>query len=121
MLGVLQKRSSPSKGAPDRRGSERFPIVRDVCYRVLDGRRASEVGTGQTIDISSTGVLFWAQKAVMPGKQLELSISWPVRLDGECSLKLVVWGRVVRCHETLAAIEIEKSGFHTQGTGALKL
>jgi hypothetical protein len=121
MLGVLQKRSSPSKGAPDRRGSERFPIVRDVCYRVLDRRRASEVGTGKTVNISSTGVLFSASKPVMLGKRLELSISWPVRLDGECRLKLVVRGRVVRCEGTLVAIEMEKSEFHTQGTGALKL
>jgi hypothetical protein len=121
MLGVWQKWWSTPREAVERRASDRFPIVRGVRYKVLGSKSASEVGAGQTINISSTGVLFSASKPVMLGETLELSISWPVRLNGQCRLKLVVWGKVVWCHETLVAIEIKKSEFHTQGTGALKL
>src|SRR5580704_13015680 len=42
----------------DRRHSDRFPIEREVRYRVLNKRSSEEIGDGKTINISSSGVLF---------------------------------------------------------------
>jgi hypothetical protein len=81
-------------------------------------QNGAKVCGGKTVNISSTGVLFWAQEPVKRGKRLGLSISWPAQLDGECELKLVVTGRVVRCEGALVAIEIERYEFRTQGSGA---
>jgi hypothetical protein len=115
--------SSMSAETFDRRGSERFPIVRDVRYRALNRNSDSAGGTGKTVNMSSTGVLFSTQDHPMyAGKRLELSISWPARLDRKCGLKLVVRGRVVRCKGALAAIAAEKHEFRTVGSkGGLEL
>ncbi len=119
MLGSLQKAFAESRGDPDRRGNDRFPIVREVRYKIMNPRGTVEIGTGQTINISSAGVLFNAQTPLTPGKRLELSISWPAQLDGKCGLKLIARGRVIRCHGTEVAIEIDNYEFRTAGSGAL--
>jgi len=46
---------------------------------------------------------------------MELSISWPVRLDGKCGLKLVACGRIAGCEGTSVALRIEKYEFRTTG------
>jgi PilZ domain len=115
MLGALQQFSVISRGAPDRRANDRFPIIREVRYKVINSKGTVEVGTGETINISSTGVLFKAQAPLPPGKRLEISISWPAQLDGKCGLKLVARGRILRCHGTTIALEIDKYEFRTAG------
>jgi hypothetical protein len=115
MLGALQQFSATSRGAPDRRANDRFPIVREVRYKVMNSKGTVEIGTGQTVNISSTGVLFTAQAPLPPGKRLEVSISWPAQLDGKCGLKLVARGRIVRCNGTTVALEIDKYEFRTAG------
>jgi hypothetical protein len=105
----------------DRRATKRFPIERPVSYKFARGRTWSEATLGKTLNISSTGILFSGQYPVIPGKRLELSVSWPVRLDGKCSLKLVIRGHVVRCVGTEVAAKIEKYEFHTQSAKALRI
>jgi hypothetical protein len=115
---VFPARSSTASrpnGESDRRGADRFPIEREVKYRVLSKRSGNEEGTGKTINISSNGVLFTTDKILLPGKRLELSISWPAQLDNKCSLKLVARGRVARLEQGRAAIEIQQYEFRTAG------
>jgi hypothetical protein len=98
----------------DRRAADRFPIEREVRYKILNRKNADEVGFGKTINMSSNGVLFSTDQHLLPGKRLELSISWPAQLDSKISLKLVARGRVVRSEEGRAAIEIHQYEFRTQ-------
>lgn len=86
-------------------------------YRVLSKRSGNEEGTGKTVNISSNGVLFTTDKILLPGKRLELSISWPAQLDNKCHLKLVARGRVARLEQGRAAIEIQQYEFRTAGKG----
>jgi hypothetical protein len=79
----------------DRRHSDRFPIEREVRFRVLNKRGGEETGDGKTLNISSSGVLFTSEHMLLPGRRLELSISWPVQLNNQVALKLVARGRVV--------------------------
>ena len=102
-------------GSVERRSSDRFPIEREVRYKVLSKRTNQEEGTGKTINISSNGVLFTTDQILLPGKRLELSISWPAQLDNKCQLKLVARGRVARLEQGRAAIEIQQYEFRTQG------
>lgn len=104
-----------TKRPDDRRRSGRFPIEREVRYKVLSKKSADEVGAGQTVNISSSGVLFKADAFLVPGKRVELSISWPAQLNNKANLKLVARGRVVRCEEGCAAIEIQQYEFRTAG------
>ena len=107
--GVKQERDRS-----DRRASDRCPIEREVRYKILNRKNADEVGFGKTINMSSNGVLFSTDQHLLPGKRLELSISWPAQLDSKISLKLVARGRVVRAEEGRAAIEIHQYEFRTQ-------
>jgi c-di-GMP-binding flagellar brake protein YcgR len=102
----------------DRRQSDRFSIAREVRYRVLNKRSGEEVGEGKTVNISSSGVLFTTEQMLLPGRRLELSISWPAQLNNKCALKLVARGRVIRFEEGLAAIEIQQYEFKTQSMPA---
>jgi hypothetical protein len=104
-----------TNGSGERRSSDRFPIEREVRYKVLSKRTGQEEGTGRTINISSNGVLFTTDQILLPGKRLELSISWPAQLDNKCQLKLVARGRVARLEQGRAAIEIQQYEFRTQG------
>ena len=98
----------------DRRAADRFPIEREVRYKVLS-RKDNAVGHGRTVNMSSNGVLFTTDEFLVPGKRLELSISWPAQLNSTVSLRLVARGRVVRCEQGMAAIEIQQYEFRTQG------
>jgi len=103
-------------GHEDRRGSDRFPIEREVRYRVLSKRNAEEAGTGRTLNMSSSGVLFTTEHEMLLGKRIEVSISWPAQLSDSCGLKLVATGRVVRTQKGTAALEIQQHEFRTQRT-----
>jgi hypothetical protein len=101
----------------DRRASDRYPIDREVRFKVMNRKNEDETGTGRTINMSSNGVLFTTDQYLIPGRRLELSISWPAQLNSKVSLKLVARGRVVRCEEGRAAIEIHQYEFRTHASG----
>jgi len=103
----------------ERRSADRFPIEREVRYKILNKRNSQEEGIGKTINISSAGVLFTTDQILLPGKRLELSISWPAQLDNKCQLKLVARGRVARLEQGRAAIEIQQYEFRTQAAKGL--
>ena len=107
--------NAETKRAEDRRRSERFPIEREVRYKVLGKKSLGELGAGQTVNISSSGVLFKGEPFLLPGKRVELSISWPAQLNKKANLKLVARGRVVRYEGGCAAIEIQQYEFRTAG------
>ncbi len=108
--------NSNDNAQADRRHSDRFPIEREVRYRVLNKRSNEEVGDGKTINISSSGVLFTAAHMLLPGRRMELAISWPAQLNNKTALKLVARGRVVRFEGGRAAIEIQQYEFRTQSS-----
>jgi hypothetical protein len=114
-LETIMATSASFSGFPsERRAADRFPISREVQYKILSKRGGSEAGGGQTVNISSNGVLFTTSHYLVPGRRLELSISWPAQLNDKCQLKLVARGRVVRCEEGMAAMEIQQYEFRTR-------
>ena len=99
----------------ERRAADRFPIEREVRYKVLSKKSADEAGTGRTINMSSTGIMFTSEHMLLPGRRLELAISWPAQLNNQTPLKLVARGRVIRYEGGQAAIEIQQYEFRTSG------
>jgi hypothetical protein len=97
----------------DRRSKHRFTLQRELRFKVLENDRIVEMGTAQTIDISSGGVAFEAG-SLKNGALVELSISWPVLLDETCLMRLIVFGRVVRAGKRSAACTIDRYEFRTQ-------
>jgi len=103
----------------ERRKSSRFPIERELRYKTLSQRAEALNGTGKTLNISSSGVLFTAAHDFALGTRLEVSISWPAQLNERCLLNLVARGRVARKEEGQVALQIQQYEFHTQSLGAV--
>jgi hypothetical protein len=104
------------KSPSERRRSERFSIEREVRFRLFKQRKTHAAWNGKTINISSSGVLFTSDAVPRLGENLELSISWPVRLDNKSPLKLVVRGNVVRVEPGRAAMKVQHHEFHIQSS-----
>lgn len=103
-----------AKTSNDRRSADRFPIERELRYRVLSKKNGEETGIGKTVNISSNGVLFATERMLLPGRRLEIAINWPAQLNDRCALKLVARGKIVRFEQGRAAMEIQQYEFRTQ-------
>ncbi len=74
-----------------------------------------ETGTGTTVDLSSTGILFESENQLPPDGAVELSIAWPILLDGSLPMQLMVCGRIARVSGRKVAIAITQYEFRTAG------
>jgi PilZ domain len=101
------------KKTTERRNKMRFPMNREVRYKLLEDERIMAVGLGTTTDMSSGGVAFHSDVDLPMGSYIELSISWPVLLDNTCPMRLIVFGRVLRGSGTKVC-SVEKWEFRTQ-------
>jgi len=99
----------------ERRQTSRYPVREDLTYKVLHSKYESISGAGATLNISSNGILFTTEEMLPVGRTVELSMNWPVRLDGTCALKFVAIGRVVRAEADQAVVRIERYQFKTRG------
>jgi len=104
--------------APERRKKYRFPMSREMRYKVLEDDAIVDAGTGMTVDMGSGGIAFQPSRLLRPGAFVELSISWPVLLDDACPMRLIVFGRVLRSSVRHTACTVDKYEFRTQGRAA---
>jgi hypothetical protein len=100
--------------AADRRKKARFPINRDLRYKVLEGDTLVSSGLGTTLDMASAGIAFLTEGQIAAGSFIELSISWPVLLENSCPMRLIVFGRLVRSSGRKAVCTVDKYEFRTQ-------
>jgi hypothetical protein len=101
----------------DRRICNRLPIEREVRYKVFGAKRTiRHAGSGKTLNMSSSGVLFTTESGLPKGARAEIAVSWPAQLNGAIALKLVAIGVLVRSEERQAAISIESYEFKTRGS-----
>ena len=103
-----------SKDAFERRSKSRFPLRLGVRYRILSGG-PSLIGEGQTVNMSSRGLLIAADEAkVNAGARLQLTVDWPSLLHGITPLQLIVSCRVTRCMPEEFAVELDQYQFKTK-------
>lgn len=95
-------------------------MERDVKFKVINRKTGEETGVGKTINMSSNGVLFETEQNILPGRRVEMTISWPAQLNNTCPLKLVARGRIVRVENGRAAVEIQQYEFRTQGKSTVQ-
>ena len=103
----------PNSGV-ERRTRARFPLVRELRYRPAN-RRGEPACQGQTINISSSGTLFTIVEDLAPGMKVELSISWPLKLNDAISMNLVAGATIVRVEGRKAAARFETHEFKLAG------
>jgi hypothetical protein len=102
-------------GVAERRRTIRFPVSEELKYRVLH-KSVPISGAGKALNICSGGLLFTTEEKLPIGRQVEISLNWPARLDGTCPLKFVASGRVVRAETCQAAVRIERYEFRTRSS-----
>ena len=93
----------------------RFPVAQELSFRVLDRKEGSRTGRGKTVDLSSQAVRFTSDQPPALDSLVELSIDWPVLLEGRCLLKLVVLGTVTRLEYQTAVVSVRATQFRTRG------
>lgn len=111
----MQNESFLRSSERERRGKRRFQIEQEVRYKMLYGQRIAETGNGKTVNISSGGIWFSTESMLTTGMPVEVSMTWPVLLNDNCPMKLMIYGCVVRSNERGAAVAIERYEFRTQG------
>jgi len=99
----------------NRRAHRRYPILLQLQYKLMAPTGVQHVGVGQTINVSSHGVLCDVNKELPKNSRIELSIQWPYLLHGTCPLNLVVQGRIVRTGSHSVAVQAEAIEFRTAG------
>jgi hypothetical protein len=122
ILGVVERPSErqvrlPKNARAEGRASTRFPMTLEVRYTVPGHRRPAGTGSGRSIDLSSSGMTFTADRPLRTGQRLEVSIDWPVLLGGFVKLQLMMLGVVVRTDGTITALEIRRHEFRTRRVG----
>jgi len=98
----------------ERRRKYRFPIEREVRYKMTDDGAVVATGSGRTINMGSGGIAFTAEQQLTPGAYVELSVSWPALLGDNCPMRLIAFGRILRCTGVKAVCSIDKYEFRTQ-------
>jgi hypothetical protein len=104
--------------AGDRRSDRRYNLELELRWKLIRRRRVLDSGVGRTIDLSSGGILFESGRHMPPGLNVELSITWPVRLHDMAPMQLFVYGRIVRAQKGSAAIRMVQHEFRTAGIPA---
>ena len=102
--------------AGERRHGRRYDIELEVRWKLIRQRKVMEAGVGQTVDLSSSGILFEASRTLPAGLNVELSISWPVLLHNVAPLQLVVRGRIMRSDGRRVALRMTQHEFRTMAS-----
>lgn len=110
----LPTHNHESDARGERREKFRFPMQRELRYKLVKDGAVLESGIGETLNIGSGGVSFTVERNLAAGSFIQLSISWPVLLDKSCPMRLIIFGRVLRSAQGACACTIDKYEFRTQ-------
>src|SRR5579859_73114 len=85
----------PRLAQPERRRSSRYPLTAQAeC--ILPGNRIQ----AKIRDIGSGGVFLQTEANLRVGQSIQVLIDWPVLLNRQCPLRLVIFGKVLRSDES---------------------
>ncbi len=101
----------------ERRAKSRYPLKLNVRYQTL-GMAGPVAGTGETTNVSSSGVFVTSSTSIREGTRVRVVIEWPSLLNGTTPLQLITIGTVVWCRDSGFAIAFEGYQFRTAGRRA---
>ena len=96
----------------ERRVKSRYPLELNVRYQTM-GAAGPGAGVGQTLNISSSGMLLACASNIPEGTRLKLFVEWPSLLNGTTPLQLITVGTVVRCTQIGISIAFDSYQFRT--------
>jgi len=100
--------------ANEKRLKRRFPLRRELHYKIIQWGWLIATGTGLTSDISSSGIRFTTEGNLPVNGIVEIAVSWPATRQNACPLQLVVNGQIGRREGTSVVCTIERFEFRTQ-------
>ena len=92
-----------------------FPLVLPLKYKTTSRRAKAISGTGSTVLLSSTDIVFNADQPLGSGVRCEISIAWPVRLEINIGLQLVLQSVITRSEGQVVMARVSKYEFWTRG------
>ena len=96
----------------ERRVKSRYPLELNVRYQTM-GAAGPGAGVGQTLNISSSGMLLACASNIPEGTRLKLYVEWPSLLNGTTPLQLITVGTVTRCTQIGISVEFDSYQFKT--------
>jgi hypothetical protein len=96
----------------ERRIKSRYPLHLNVRYQTL-GTATRVADVGETVNLSSSGVLIAGSGPIGEGERVRAVIEWPSLLNGTIPLQLITIGIVVRRQGARLAIAFEGYQFRT--------
>jgi hypothetical protein len=94
-----------------------FPLVLPLKYKVISPKAEAMSGTGSTLVLSSTDIVFNADQSLGSGVRCEISIAWPVLLETVIGLQLVLQSVITRSVGQVVMARVSKYEFRTRGRG----
>lgn len=85
------------------------------CRRIETRFGVDRVLVGESLNISSKNLLFSTTESFPVGQAVEASIDWPIRLNEQIPLTLVVEGAVVGSANNHTTMRIDRYQFRTRG------
>jgi len=106
----------PRLAQPERRRSSRYPLAAQAeC--ILPGNRMQ----ARVQNLSSGGVFLKTEANLRMGQSIQVLIDWPVLLDRQCPLRLVIFGKVLRSDKSGSAVKLVQYEFRIRPKGAVRL
>src|ERR1700723_911083 len=105
----------------ERRVKSRYPLELNARFQTM-GAAGPGAGVGQTLNISSSGMLLACASNIPEGTRLKLYVEWPSLLNGTTPLQLITVGTVVRCTQIGISVVFDSYQFRTMSrAGSLKV
>jgi len=113
-LTNLPALSQRFRAASGRRVRTRYELHRELRFSY---RRGSSLflGSGRTQDLSDDGIRFESDHQIPQGSEIELRISWPLRLKNGSELVLVARGTILRSDPYGSVLKVNSCEFQTRG------
>ena len=98
----------------ERRVKSRYPLELNARFQTM-GAAGPVAGVGQTLNMSSSGMLLACANNLPEGTRLKIFVEWPSLLNGTTPLQLITVGTVVRCTQIGVSIVFDSYQFRTMG------
>ena len=98
----------------ERRACQRFAMVLKVHYTTYYRRKPEARGTGEAVDMSSSGLRFRTDRLLQQGLKIQVVISWPMPVGEGLQLEFVAWGTIIWTRGDEVGVQIVHHQFMTQ-------
>jgi len=102
-----------SPNTAERRQRVRFSMIHPARCQMRSWATQRFAGLAKVINVSSSGALLAIEGLFRVGDKFEISMEWPVRLNGNVRIELVALAAVVRVEPDKIALRFRRHEFRT--------